>query len=58
LRQLRKNQRQKNQIKIFQEEERQKTKDQKPSSGDCVNRLGRVPLLSATTGRQTDSSTG
>ena len=41
--------------KSFQEEKRQKPK---PSSGDCVNGLGHVPLLSATIGRQTDGSTG
>ncbi|HTT23671.1 MAG TPA: hypothetical protein VMG82_32385, partial [Candidatus Sulfotelmatobacter sp.] len=41
--------------KIVPGRERQKPK---PSSGDCVNRLGQVPLWSATTGRQTDGSTG
>ena len=33
------------------------TTNPKPSSRDCV-RLGQVPHLSETTGRQTDGSTG
>ncbi len=42
--------------KTFCERKRQSLK---PSSGDCVNRLARVPLeTSRTRGRQTDGSTG
>ena len=38
---------------------KRKDKSPKPSSGDCVNRLARVPLSkSRTTGRQSDGSTG
>src|SRR6266702_220959 len=38
---------------------RNEDKSPKPSSGDCVNGLARVPLCqSRTTGRQTDGSTG
>jgi hypothetical protein len=38
---------------------KRKDKCPEPSSGDCVNRLARVPLSkSRTSGRQTDGSTG
>jgi hypothetical protein len=55
LRQLRNN-KTKNKIKIVSG--REKSKSLKPSSGDCVNRLAHVLLLSETTGRQTDGSAG